>query len=183
MLLMGDEVRRTQLGNNNAYGHDDPLSWFDWTAVDRQADLLRFTRGLIRIRREVATVIDLPDDASLLDILADASLEWSGVNVGAPDLGPDSHSVALTLRVDEGALQLIFNAYWEALDFELPEPDVECDGWRRIVDTSLPSPDDVALERAEAAPVVATSYRAEARSIVVLATRRSAGSEPGRRAR
>ena len=53
MLLMGDEVRRTQLGNNNAYGHDDPLSWFDWTAVDRQADLLRFTRGLIRLRRQV----------------------------------------------------------------------------------------------------------------------------------
>ena len=87
MLLMGDEVRRTQAGNNNAYGHDDPLSWFDWTAVERHADLLRFTRGLIRIRRRVATVLDLPDDSGLLDMLRDASLEWSGVQVGAPDLG------------------------------------------------------------------------------------------------
>ena len=88
MLLMGDEVRRTQLGNNNAYGHDDPLSWFDWTAVDRQADLLRFTRGLIRLRRQVTDVLALPDDASLLDLLAEASLEWDGVALGEPDLGP-----------------------------------------------------------------------------------------------
>src|SRR4029079_9598228 len=113
MLLMGDEVRRTQGGNNNAYGHDDPTSWFDWTAVERHADIHRFTQGLIRIRRRVASVLDMPDDAGLLDMLKDASLEWSGVEVGQPDLGDDSHSVALTIRADAGALHLIFNAYWE----------------------------------------------------------------------
>ena len=60
MLLMGDEVRRTQGGNNNAYGHDDPTSWFDWTAVDRQADLLRFTKGLIAARRRVHEITATP---------------------------------------------------------------------------------------------------------------------------
>ena len=123
MLLMGDEVRRTQGGNNNAYGHDDPLSWFDWTAVDRQADLLRFTRGLIRLRRQVTDVLALPDDISLLDLLAEASIEWDGVALGEPDLGPDSHSVALTVRVDQGAMRFVFNAYWEPLEFALPVPD------------------------------------------------------------
>ncbi len=50
MLLGGDEFGRTQQGNNNAYCHDDELSWFDWSAVD--ADLLAFTRDLITLRRE-----------------------------------------------------------------------------------------------------------------------------------
>jgi glycogen operon protein len=134
MLLMGDEVRRTQLGNNNAYGHDDPLSWFDWTAVDRQTDLLRFTRGLIRLRRQVTDVLALPDDISLLDLLAQASIEWDGVALGEPDLGPDSHSVALTVRVDQGAMRFVFNAYWERLEFALPVPDTSTepsnDDWR-----------------------------------------------------
>ena len=55
MLLMGDEVRRTQGGNNNAYCHDDPTSWFDWTAVERHADVHRFTQALIGLRRRCAT--------------------------------------------------------------------------------------------------------------------------------
>ena len=70
MLLMGDEVRRTQGGNNNAYCHDDPTSWFDWTAVERHADILRFTKGLIRIRRRVATRARRARRAGLLDMLA-----------------------------------------------------------------------------------------------------------------
>ena len=107
MLLMGDEVRRTQGGNNNAYCHDDPTSWFDWTAVERHADLLRFTQGLIRMRRRVwRSVLDMPDDDGPPRHPPDASIEWSGVRIGPPDLGDDSHSVALTLRADAGALHL-----------------------------------------------------------------------------
>jgi glycogen operon protein len=181
MLLMGDEVRRTQAGNNNAYGHDDALSWFDWTGVERHADIHRFTKGLIAIRRRLTTVLDVPVEAGLLDILRDASLQWSGVRVGAPDVGPDSHSVALTLRVDQGALHLIFNAYWEPLDFELPVPDVESDGWRRIVDTNLVSPDDIVLDFAEAPEVGAERYRAEGRSVVLLVARRVNDTGPRRR--
>ena len=181
MLLMGDEVRRTQLGNNNAYGHDDPLSWFDWTAVDRQADLLRFTRGLIRLRRQVTDVLALPDDISLLDLLAQASIEWDGVALGEPDLGPDSHSVALTVRVDQGAMRFVFNAYWEPLEFALPVPDTSTDGWRRLVDTSLESPHDIAFEWDEAPEVAGPTHSVEARSVVVLAARRAADTPPGRR--
>ncbi len=124
MLLMGDEVRRSQGGNNNAYGHDDPTSWFDWSDVERHAEVLRFSQGLIRLRKRIAAIFDVPDDEGLLDLLAAASIEWSGIHVGAPDLGDDSHSLALTIRADAGALHLMFNAYWEALDFDLPTPDV-----------------------------------------------------------
>jgi isoamylase len=180
MLLMGDEVRRTQGGNNNAYSHDDATSWFDWTALDRQADLLRFTRGLLALRRRLSSAIPVPEGTSLLDLLAEGSVEWSGVRVGAPDLGPDSHSVALTMRTDAGALEVIFNAYWEALDFELPRPGDDGEPWRRVVDTCLDPPDDIAVEPAEAVEVTGKIYRVGPRSVVVLAAPREPGA-PSRR--
>ncbi len=55
MLLMGDEVRRTQRGNNNAYCHDDDLTWFDWTLLEKHADLLRFV-SMLTTRRALRSV-------------------------------------------------------------------------------------------------------------------------------
>ncbi len=143
MLLMGDEIRRTQGGNNNGYGLDDPTSWFDWTGLERHADILRFTQGLISIRRRIRTILDVPPEMGLLDLLKDASIEWSGIEVGKPDLGDDSHSIAMTMRSEGGAIHLIFNAWWEPLAFELPPPGDSRAGWRRIIDTNLVSPDDL----------------------------------------
>src|SRR4029078_2587890 len=137
VLLMGDEGRRTQGGNNNAYCANDATSWFDWSAPRRHADILRFTKGLIRMRRRLATLLGVPEETNLLDILANASLEWSGVTVGQPDFGESSHSIALTLRAGPGALHSIFNAYWDPLNFELPQLEAPLVEWRRIVDTSL----------------------------------------------
>jgi isoamylase len=182
MLLMGDEVRRTQGGNNNAYGHDDPVSWFDWTAVEREAGLLRYTKGLIALRRRLAALLDMPADMGLLELLADASLEWGGVQPGQPDIGPDSRSVALTLRADAGAVHVVFNSYWEPLEFGLPATDVGAVGWRRIIDTTLDSPDDVATSWTAAAEVAGTTYLVGPRSVVVLATRRSPDAPQARRA-
>jgi glycogen operon protein len=96
-------------------------------------------------------------------------------------MSDDSHSASLTLRADAGALQLIFNAYWEPLEFELATPDVDVIGWRRIVDTSLASPNDVAFDWASAAEHPGASYVAAARSVVVLAARRSPDASPRRR--
>ncbi len=175
MLLMGDEVRRSQGGNNNAYCQDDPTSWFDWSGPERHADILRFTKGLIRMRRRLTTLLGVPDETNLLDLLANASLEWSGVAVGQPDFSDESRSVALTVRAGPGALHLIFNAYWEPLDFELPALDPALHGWRRIVDTSLDAPHDLATTFAEAAPASDPTYRAEARSVAILAARLGRG--------
>ena len=102
-----------------------------------------------------------------------ASIEWDGVALGEPDLGPDSHSVALTVRVDQGALRFVFNAYWEPLEFALPVPDASTDGWRRLVDTSLESPDDIAFDWDEAPEVGGPTHRVEA------AFRRRPGGAPG----
>ena len=173
MLLFGDEVRRTQGGNNNAYGHDDATSWFDWTGVERHADILRFTTSLIAIRRRVRTILDVPPDTGLLDLLERASLSWSGVEVGRPDLGVDSHAIALTLRADAGALHLILNAWWEPLEFELPTPVADGTGWRRIIDTSLASPDDIVVDMSDSVVVDGPTYTAQPRSTILLAERRT----------
>jgi glycogen operon protein len=171
MLTMGDEARRTQAGNNNAYCQDGPISWFDWSTIKEQADLIRFTAGLIRLRHRMTAALDIPDGLDLLDLIREAAPEWSGVKLGEPDLSDDSRSVALTLRAEAGALHLIFNAYWEPLEFELPSLAAGLDGWRRIVDTSQPAPGDLAATFAEAAVVTTPTYRAEGRSVTVLAAR------------
>ena len=80
-----------------------------------------------------------------------------------------SHSIALTVRAPAGALHLILNAYWEPLDFELPVAERRRGGWRRIIDTARPSPHDIALDFGGAAAVDTPTFRAEARSIVLLA--------------
>ena len=173
MLLMGDEVRRTQRGNNNAYCHDDPIAWFDWTGPERHAETLRFTGGLIRLRRWLATLLDAPDGISLLDLLASASTQWSGVEIGKPDTSETSRSIALTVRAAAGALHFIFNAYWEPLDFELPTLETGMAGWRRILDTAQDPPGDIAATFAEAVTVPGQRYGAESRSVVLLASRRT----------
>jgi len=183
MLLMGDEIRRTQGGNNNGYGLDDPTSWFDWTGLERHADILRFTKGLISIRRRIRTILDVPPDAGLLDLLKDASIEWSGIEVGRPDFGDDSHSIAMTMRSEAGAIHLIFNAWWEPLDFALPQPADSRAGWRRIIDTNLASPDDLVVDIGDAEPIDGPTYTVQPRSTVLLAAGRTNVVAAGRMTR
>jgi glycogen operon protein len=167
MILMGDEVRRTQLGNNNAYCHDNGLSWFDWTLVEEHADLHRFVK-LLCAQRRLRSVEHERQRISLTDMLRDATKSWHGVKLGQPDWSDDSRSVALSGELCSEGVQfhLILNAYWEPLDFDLPAPP---DGqrWRRWIDTSLDSPHDIAPWD-EAPQVSGSSYRVADRAVAVL---------------
>jgi isoamylase len=168
MLLMGDEVRRTQGGNNNAYCQDNELSWFDWTLVERHRDLHRFVKILIRRRRLLGDTPEM-QGASLNQILRKAEIHPHGVRLGAPDLSAESHSLAVTVRGPGGAalFHVMFNAYWEPLTFELPPlaPGVhEC--WRRWIDTYRDAPEDIADDFGPS--VEGPSYAVQARSLVVL---------------
>jgi glycogen operon protein len=177
MLTMGDEVLRTQHGNNNAYGQDNELSWFDWSAPEREAGMLRFTRQLIAARRRAQVLLDLPVDVTLAELLRTARVDWHGVKLGEPDRSEDSRSFAFTVRGRGLALHVIANAYWEALEFELPRVADGLPRWQRIVDTTLPPPDDIVEGRG--APVVDTTcYRAGPRSVVVLASAPGARRSP-----
>jgi glycogen operon protein len=167
MILMGDEVRRTQRGNNNAYCHDNEISWLDWSLVEKHADLHRFVRLLIarRLLRD-----DEPERqrVSLSALIRNAKKAWHGVKFDQPDWGDHSHSVALTGEIERQDLHyhLILNAFWEPLDFELPRLENDRQ-WRRWIDTALCSPQDI-LSWESAPSVSGHVYRADSRSVVLL---------------
>jgi glycogen operon protein len=167
MLSMGDEVRRTQGGNNNAFCQDNETSWLDWSLALRSADLLRFTRAAVALRHAFDPS-EPPGGLSLSEFLERSQVRWHGVRLGEPDWSEPSRSLAVEFSALDGSVRLhcIFNAFWEALAFELPAAE---GGWRLLVDTALPPPDD-AREWSTALPVEGRSYLAQPRSVVVLGT-------------
>jgi glycogen operon protein len=168
MILMGDEVRRTQGGNNNAYCHDDEANWFDWSLVERHADVHRFVK-LLLARRVLRDVWHEQQRTSLTGLIAKAIKSWHGVKLDQPDWGEGSHSIALgaELARDRLVFHIILNAYWEPLEFELPPTGVGGGPWRRWIDTFLPSPEDI-VEWQAAPTVPGSTYRAGPRSVVML---------------
>jgi isoamylase len=168
MLSMGDEVRRTQKGNNNAYCQDNEISWFDWTLLQKHADVHRFASLLCEHRLMRDAVPEL-QGLTLNQLIQVANRSWHGVKLGEPDWGIDSHSIAYSAGFRDGTLSLfvILNAYWEPLDFELPPVSNGDYPWRRWIDTSLESPDDI-VDWSTAPPVSSGVYRSGPRSIVFL---------------
>jgi len=169
MILMGDEVRRTQHGNNNAYCQDNETSWFDWTLVEKHADLHRFVK-LLNARRILRDVEHERQRVTLNQMIRQSNKAWHGVRLNHPDWSSNSHSISFSAEIRKGKMlfHMILNGYWEPLDFELPlvgskggEP------WRRWIDTSLESPHDI-VEWQTSPPVTGNTYRADARSVVML---------------
>jgi glycogen operon protein len=170
MFVMGDEVRRTQGGNNNAYCQDNETSWFDWSLVQKHADLLRFV-SVLNAGRVLRDIEHERQRWSLNQVIAAAQKGWHGVKLNQPDWGDDSHSIALDALMSADGLRIhwILNAYWEPLDFELPTLDGGA-LWRRWIDTALDSPNDI-VPWWEAPTVAGPTYRVQARSVVMLGYR------------
>ena len=167
MIQMGDEVRRTQGGNNNAYCQDNSISWFDWKLVEEQADIHRFAKALIAMRMNRNLPIERLD-ITLNELLRRQPFQWHGVKLNAPDWSHDSHTLAATVPLlgYDLILHLIINAYWEALDFEIPVLEAG-ELWRGCVDTYLEPPDDI-YAWADAPELVGSTYRVQPRSVVIL---------------
>ncbi|MFJ5230895.1 glycogen debranching protein GlgX [Kitasatospora sp. NPDC088391] len=149
MLLAGDEVGRTQHGNNNTYCQDNELSWFDWDLLDDRAELLEFTRALIAFRRAHPSLrrADPPVGAAAPgQPLPDVS--WHGVRPWQPDWSAHVRLLALLRggRPEGGPagagdehVYVALNAHWEAHDLELPRlPDGET--WHLFTDTGAAHP-------------------------------------------
>jgi isoamylase len=168
MIVMGDEVRRTQGGNNNAYCHDNEANWFDWSLVEKHADIHRFV-SLLLARRLSRDQTAERERISLTQMLHQAKMAWHGVKHLQPDWLPHSHSLAFGAEMRREGLELyvIMNAYWEPLCFELPEAG-EREPWCRWIDTSLKTPDDIVPWQAARAVADQRSYAARERSVVVL---------------
>ncbi len=171
MMLMGDEMRRTQRGNNNAYCQDNETSWLDWTLLEKHAGVYRFVSMLDarRVHRDARHELGR---VPLNELIRKSELTWHGTRLHEPDWGDASHSVAFSLRLLESPVlvHVIVNAYWEPLDFELPSAADGCaNPWRRRIDTFLESPDDI-VDMDQSPVVSGSSYRVEPRSVVVLFT-------------
>jgi glycogen operon protein len=177
MMLMGDEMRHTQLGNNNAYCQDSELSWLDWERLDRYPDIHRFVRMLIGYRRRR----DLSAKGARLtlnDLLNRARIDWHGIRVGSPDWSDSSHALAVTFQRPNAryALHTMLNAYWEPLVFQVP-PSPSGRPWRRCIDTSADSPNDI-RPLDHALEVEQTRYFVQPRSVVFLVSRLPTAGAP-----
>lgn len=164
MAVMGDEVRRTQLGDNNPYDLDNEISWFDWSAVPKQHDIFRFVSNFNHFRQQSVIF----RDRSFWGAPGSASVTWHGVNLNQPDWSNDSHSLALELTHTNSPehYHIIFNAFWQALSFTLPDLRAG-QKWRRLVDTSLTSPNDFSNPPHLLKPGQ-QQYQVQARSAVIL---------------
>jgi isoamylase len=152
MILAGDEARRTQRGNNNAWNQANEVSWLDWDRVAATEPLWRFWRLLIDFRKQHP---ELRRDT----FLGDADVRWHGCLLDAPGWNdPSSRVLAFTLA----DVHVILNMDDQELDFQLPPGE-----WRRAFDTALASPEDASDPGAEPA-VVGGVYRADGRSAVAL---------------
>ncbi|MGK7896691.1 MAG: glycogen debranching protein GlgX [Xenococcus sp. (in: cyanobacteria)] len=171
MLLMGDEIGRTQQGNNNTYCQNNELAWFDWSLTQQNQGLFRFVQGAISLiqglevfRLEKSLAMTKGNEPYLI---------WHQVELNQPKFSEDSHNLAFTLAYPKFGeyLYVMFNAYWESLTYELPQL-IPGHSWYRIIDTSLPTPDDF-CELATAPLVKNQFYLVEARTSVVLMARKS----------
>jgi len=169
MILMGDEFRRTQQGNNNAYCQNNEISWLNWSLCETNAGLLRFVQFMNRSRLHF-NVGRESGDPSLEEFLTKAHIQWHGVELNKPDWGSESLSLALTLQnAALGHVRYVaINSYWLPLEFALPPVgESSRNGWVRIMDTSLPSPNDV-LGEDEGVPILGSTYHVNPRSIIML---------------
>lgn len=168
LIVMGDEVRRTQQGNNNAYCQDNTISWFDWSLLEKHAGIHRFVKHLIAGRLQFGR--GRSDADTLPTLLQKVQLTFGGVTPGVLDDSPNSHALAMarTNATGDAHLYLMVNAYWEPLTFSLPSPPATApQGWRRWLDTNQPPPHDICT--LQDAPHVATpAYTVGSRTIVAL---------------
>lgn len=168
MLTMGDEVRRTQKGNNNAYCQDNEISWFDWSLMNTQRPLLEFVRGLVHFNLNSPYFHESRYWGS-----SETQLIWHGVEPGQPDWSAASTTLAFQLfnPFYDHELCVIMNAFWEPLTFTLPPPQRAAHlPWQRLIDTAAPSPDD--FHPAPAAPyLLEGKLTVQPRAVVVLEAR------------
>jgi isoamylase len=157
MFRAGDEFLNTQFGNNNPYNQDNETGWLDWSQLEMNRDIFRFSKNMIAFRKSHPSLSR--------SRFWREDVDWYGTSEKA-DLSYNSHTLAFCLHgasQHDDDLYVMMNAYWDDVEFQVQEGRAQ--GWLRIVDTALASPDDFS-ERGES--LATTTYRLKPRSVVVL---------------
>ncbi len=171
MLLYGDEARRTQNGNNNAYCQDNPAGWFDWGLIEKNKEVYDFFQKLIEFRKSYkilhrrAYFNGARNGRGLKDI------SWHACALDNPGFDdPASRALAFTLGApdDDSDIHVIMNMYWEPLEFQMPLLNGR--GWYRLIDTYRKPPLDIALAGPETV-VKTPAVEVNGRSVAVFVSR------------
>jgi isoamylase len=171
MILAGDELRRTQRGNNNAYCQDNELSWIDWNLAEKNAGLLRFWKRIIDFRKRHAVVRKNRFFGEAVNDRGMPEVAWHGCRLNCPGWSdPDARVLAFTLAgfYGDADLHVMMNMYWEILDFDVPP--LAGRYWYLAVDTAEASPSDIA-DPGDEVQYFGESCPVKGRSIVVLVSR------------
>lgn len=171
MFVMGDEIRRTQNGNNNAYCQDNEISWMDWSLLERNKETYHFFRKIIEFRK-THPILHLPrffsgdvNRRGLKDI------SWHGTRLNSPGWNDaDARALAFTLGGFDGDpdMHVMMNMYWDKLEFDIPV--IPGNKWYKKIDTSEQSPCDVADQGSEKL-CSGNTLKISGRSIVVLVSK------------
>jgi len=156
MFCAGDEFMRTQGGNNNPYNQDNETTWLDWDMLKKNQGMYRFFKKMIAFRKAHPSLGR--------SRFWREDVRWYGTS-GPTDLSPQSHTLAFCLHgasENDQDIYVMINAYWQDLTFTIQEGDPR--NWKRVVDTSLPSPDDFSDPLA---PISSLAYPMKARSVAV----------------
>jgi glycogen operon protein len=166
MLLGGDEFRRTQGGNNNAYCQDNETSWIDWTQLEAHREIYRFARGMMAFRRAHPVL-------SKEQFYTDAEIQWFGPSGGLPNWTDpkEKHFACLIHEDDQRALYLMFNAGADAVDFHLPSA-THGTQWHQAVDTTGQTPHDWFATGKEPLLTYPQTYLLNPRSSAILLARK-----------
>jgi len=168
MILAGDEIKRTQQGNNNAYCQDNEISWFDWKLVEKHSAMFRFFKMMIAFRKKHPNVRRerfFTDGANERGV---REIDWHGRQLFTPDWhDPNCRILAFTIwgLSDDDDLHVMLNMEQMALDFEIPS--LQEKRWLKVIDTALPSPMDMS-EPGKERVIPGGLYHVKEHSVVVL---------------
>jgi len=176
LILMGDEMGRSQQGNNNAYCHDSDLNWLNWDLLEKHAGLHRYVRHMIRFRQSHPALRNKGHYRNI-DYMNTGcpDISFHGTRAWEADWSPSS--LVFSFMLDGGhakngdaaddMIYVAMNMYWDALPFELPRLP-EDKKWHVAVNTDMPSPLDFHPLSKEAEVADQSAFTVGPRSVIIL---------------
>jgi glycogen operon protein len=151
MLLMGDEMARSQRGNNNTYCHDSEINWLDWTLLDTHADFFRYVQLCIAFRN-AHPILRNREYFRNQDYMGSgyADISWHGTQAWNADWSDYCSTLAFMLSgkhakggtAEDDFIYVAMNTHWQAYDFALPELPLG-QKWYLFADTYRLPPEDI----------------------------------------